>query len=85
MRVQPEYLVPKTPTGQGGLKEIPIEAVGVYDALGKKHRISKENLATLVRWCGELPLRSALYKHKETGNVVVAFQVKDAGTIVPKK
>jgi len=85
IRVQPEYFAPKTPTDEGGLEEIPVEAVGVFDALGKKHRISKENLATLVRRCVGLPLRTALYKHNETGNVVVAFQVRDAATIVPKK
>lgn len=85
VRVQPEYFAPKTTSDEGELEDVPVEAVGVFDALGKKHRISKENLATLVRRCGELPLRTAVYKHKETGNVVVAFQVKDPGTIVPKK
>lgn len=84
VRVQPEYFAPKTPTESGELAGIAVEAVGVFDALGKKHKISNENLAMLVRRCFELPLRTALYKHKDTGNVAVAFQAKDAATIVNK-
>jgi hypothetical protein len=82
--VQPEYFVPKTPTESEGLIDIPVEAVGVYDALAKKHRISRGNLATLVRWCAELPVRTSLFRHKDTGNVVVAFKAKDPATIVRK-
>jgi len=84
VRVQPEYFAPRRPTETGELEGIEVEAVGVFDGLGKKHKISKEDLAKLVRRCNELPLRTALYKHKETGNVVVAFQVKDTATIVHK-
>lgn len=85
VRVQPEYFAPKTPTSDRKLVGIPVEAVGVFDGLGKKHFISKNNLATLVQRCSELPLRTALYAHRETGNVVAAFQAKDNATIVMKK
>jgi hypothetical protein len=85
VRVQPEYFAPKAPAEEGGMKEVTVEAVGVFDALGKKHPIPNKNLVTLVRFCSELPLRTARYKHKETGNIVVAFQVKDTATIVLKK
>jgi hypothetical protein len=85
VRVQPEYFAPKKSTDAGKLEGISVEAVGVFDGLGKKHRISRDTLEKLVRRCQELPLRTALYRHKETGHVIAAFQIKDAGTIVKKK
>lgn len=85
VRVQPEYFVPKRPTKEGDLELTRVQAVGVFDALGKKHLISKENLASLVQQCGKWPLRTALFKHKESGNTVMAFQAKDRATILKKK
>ena len=84
VRVQPEYFVPKKITSEGGLANIPIEAVGVLDGLGKKHRLSNDNLKRLIDKCRVLPVRTSIYKHKETGNLIVAFRVKDACSIVSK-
>jgi hypothetical protein len=83
-RVQPEYFAPKDLTAEGALANIPVEAVGVLDGLGKKHRISADNLSRVVNKCAGLPVRTAVYKHKQTGNLVVAFHVKDASTMVSK-
>jgi hypothetical protein len=83
--VQPEYFAPKTCSKEGVLMHIPVEAVGVFDGLGKKYQISTENLTTLLCGYGGLPVRTAVYKHKQTGNFVVAFPVADAATIDSKK
>jgi len=84
VRVQPEYFAPKGLSNDGRLSDLPVDAVGVFDGLGKKHRISRENLTTITARCRALPLRTAVYKHKEKGHLVVAFQVNDAATIVAK-
>jgi hypothetical protein len=85
VRVQPEYFAPKDVTPERTLTGVPVEAVGVFDGLGKKHCITKANLTALVMKCTELPLRTALYAHRQTGSLVVAFQIRDAGTIVMKR
>jgi hypothetical protein len=84
VRVQPEYFAPKGLTSEGRLKDLPVEAVGVFDGLGKKHRISAANLVTITAGCRGLPLRTGVYKHREKGHLVVAFQVRDVATIVSK-
>ena len=83
LRVQPELFAPKV-LKDDEMVDQSVESVGVMDALGKKHRISEENLEQLLRRCRELPLRTAIYQHKETGNRVIAFQVKDQATLVTK-
>ena len=62
-----------------------MEAVGVFDGLRKKRCITKSNLTALVIKYTELPLRSALYAHRQTGSLVVTSQIRDAGTIVMKR
>ncbi len=62
-----------------------MEAVGVFDGLRKKHCITKSNLMALVIKYTELPLRSVLYAHRQTGRLVEAFHIRDAGTIVMKR
>ena len=84
VRVQPEYFAPKGLTSDGRLNDIVVDAVGVFDGIGKKHRISTANLTTITARCRALPLRTAVYKHKEKEHLVVAFQVNDAATIVSK-
>ena len=84
VRVQPEYFAPRKPNHAGGLEAEDVEAVGVYDALGKKHQISQGNLSELLRTCNELPLRIGRYRHKTTGAIISAFQIKDKATLVRK-
>jgi hypothetical protein len=84
VRVQPEYFAPKDLKTEGGLANVPVEAVGVLDGLGKKHPIPAANLTMIVNRCAALPIRTAVYKNKVTGKLVSAFQVKDAATLVSK-
>lgn len=81
VKIQPELIAPlkldeKMPKADN-LLPVEVVSIGVYDALGKKHPIKKESLSKLVTSCRELPLRIGVFKHKETGNLVTAFQSKD--------
>lgn len=86
--VQPELLAPLTVSqGEQEAKNmIPIEVIeiGVMDALGKKHSISKADRNKIVGHCRALPLRTAVYRHKDTGNLVTAFQSADTARLVSK-
>ena len=68
----------------GALIDETVEGIGVFDAVGKKHRVPKKNLIAIVDKCRQLPLRTAVFKNKETGNLVVAFQIHDAARLMPK-
>ena len=84
VRVQPEYFAPKVMGEKRELVPDSILAAGVFDALGEKHSILSENFEKLVDQCATLPVRTSVYQHKETGNHVIAFKVKDASKIVRK-
>jgi hypothetical protein len=84
VRVQPEYFAPKSVMSGGHLRDLPVEAVGVSDGLGRRHEISTENLEMLMARCRALPLRTRAVRHKETGKLAVTFQVKDSETIAYK-
>ena len=84
VRVQPEYFAPKRLGAGDSLEAENVVAVGVMDGLGKKHNISSDNLAKLANRCATLPVRTAVFRHKQTGNAVVAFQVRDPSTMVSK-
>ncbi len=83
--VQPEYIVPKKITLSGQLLDESVSAFGVFDALGNKHAIPESELNQIVTSCRGLPLRTSRYKHRKTGRMVVAFQVKDNGALIEKK
>jgi hypothetical protein len=82
--VQPELFAPKRLSDDGQLIDETVLKIGVFDAVGNKHRIPKKNLIAIVDKCRQLPLRTAVYQHKETGDRVVAFQVRDAARLMPK-
>lgn len=82
--VQPEVFAPKRLSKDGKLIDESVEGVGVFDAVGKKHRIPKKNLIAIVDECRQLPLRTAVYQNKETGNLVVAFKLHDTARLLPK-
>ena len=52
-----------------------VVSAGVYDELGKQHRLPKKPFYSLIKEIGSLPLRVGKYKHKETGDLVEAFYV----------
>lgn len=87
--IQPEWFAPILPANEKsedpGQKDDTVLAAGVFDALGEKHNIRKESLSELVRTCRELPLRAKLYRHKETGNIITAFQSKDNARFLRKE
>lgn len=85
VRVQPEYFAPKRLSLEGSLENETVQAVGILDGLGKKHAISPDNLVALIDKCTTLPVRTSVYRHKQTGNKVVAFQVRDPSTMVSKR
>jgi hypothetical protein len=87
--VQPEWFAPVTldekAPKSGTLKPREVISIGVFDALGKEHPINKENVESLVESCRNLPLRVGVFKHKETGNLVTAFQIKDQAVKLKKQ
>jgi hypothetical protein len=83
LRVQPEVLAPKI-LQDDQMVDQQVEAVGVFDALGKRHCISAKNLTALLGYCRGLPLRTWVYQHRETGDRVIAFQPKDEVILVTK-
>lgn len=84
VRIQPEYFAPKQLSPEGSLEDEKVQAVGILDGLGKKHVTSPDNLVRLVHMCTALPVRTAVYEHKQTGKKVIAFQVRDPSTMVSK-
>jgi hypothetical protein len=79
--LQPEWFAPKAVVRVSGadearLDDTPVLAIGVLDALGRRHALSRTACEELVRNCRELPLRTALYKSKTTGEYVAAFQTR---------
>ena len=86
--VQPEWFAPvkldKKPDETAGLQSEQVVSIGLFDALGKKHPINKENLKPLTESCRELPLRVGIYKHKLTGDLVTAFQTKEQVIMMKK-
>lgn len=87
---QPECFAPCTlvfeeATKTPALKYRSVIAVGVFDGLGKKYKISQANLASLLEECRALPLRQGIYKDKETGEVVAATQTKHKGRYIKKQ
>jgi hypothetical protein len=86
LTVQPEFFAP--PAKATGNEDLALTdhilAAGVIDALGKKHAIAPTDLEALVTACAALPLRIHTYKHKETGNLIQAFQGKDAFQLLRK-
>ena len=86
LSIQPEFLAPPAeavPSGDIALTDH-VLAVGVIDALGTKHSIPSSRVERLVASCATLPLRIRIYQHKETGNKVSAFAVKDRFQLVRK-
>ena len=88
-KIQPELVAPlaldeKAPD-TNTLKPVEVISMGVFDALGKKHPISEERLGKFVKSCRELPLRIGVFKHKEKGHLITAFQIKDEFTIIQKQ
>jgi hypothetical protein len=85
VRIQPEYFAPKNISTDGKLSDMGVLSAGVIDVLERKHLLSGKNLRIVTSQCQELPLRTAAYRHKESGRFVTAFQVKDAATLISKK
>ncbi len=63
------------------LDEGEVTFFGVVDALGRKHGASGDALLGLLRRCRELPTNRKQYRHKETGELVTAFQAKDQAVL----
>jgi hypothetical protein len=91
IEVQPEYFVPSSLTADGAteghdnlLQPIDVLSFGVLDALGKKHRVRQPMFDKVIAGCKALPLRIGVFRHKETGNMVTAFQVVDLGILINK-
>lgn len=61
-----------------------VQEFGVLDALGKRHPIEHQLLVELIRASNELASNKDKYRHKETGEIVEAFQVKDRSSINSK-
>jgi hypothetical protein len=61
-----------------------VSLLGVVDALGKRHSITKANLQYLLDANQKLPSNKKKFMHKETGEIVTAFQAKDAGILIKK-
>ena len=58
-----------------------VSRFGVVDALGRTHSIDQNALGKLLSQCRKLPSNKASYRHKETGEMVKAFQAKDKATL----
>lgn len=87
--VQPEWFVPsklsENKKHKEKLKPEKVISIGIFDALGNKRIIAQEMADKLLTSCKKLPLRIGVFKHKRTGNLVSAFQVKDKSILVKKK
>jgi len=59
------------------LDDVKVLRLGVLDALGRIHAIDPTHVAQLVQKSNALPSNRREYRHRETGDVVKAFQVKD--------
>lgn len=88
VKIQPEMIAPVKlnvkESEDYSLDPEEVISIGVFDALGKKHSVNKDNLNKLVESCRKLPLRVGVYKHKKTGNLVIAFQSKDQSALIKK-
>ncbi len=86
--VQPEWFVPSSPAnesgGESGQKDDIVLVAGVFDALGKKHKIQRDNLRELIKKLRDLPVRKKLFRQEKTGALITAFQSKDYGRIINK-
>ena len=63
------------------LDDVKVVRLGVLDALGRIHAIDPMQLAQLVQKSNALPSNKRKYRHRETGDVVEAFQVKDKAVL----
>lgn len=86
-RVQPELWAPVGLSSEGdGSNLVPedLTFIGVVDALGRRHRLSSRDAEKIVAACRALPLRHGAFMHKESGELVSAFQLRDPVTLVTK-
>jgi hypothetical protein len=63
------------------LDDVAVVRLGVLDALGRIHAINPKHPASLAQRSNALPSNKREYRHRETGDVVKAFQVKDKAVL----
>lgn len=63
------------------LDDANVQELGVLDALGKRHAIEYIGLQKLISRCNDLPSEKRRYKHKETGEEVIAWKVADRSSL----
>jgi hypothetical protein len=61
-----------------------ILAIGVYDAGGKRHCMSKSELAAFSKECIKPPLPGMRWQNPKTGEIITAFQSFDVRRVVAK-
>lgn len=66
------------------LDDVEVRRLGVIDALGRIHAIKPSSMTQLVQRANELPSNKKEYRHRETGEIVKAFQMKDKGVLTRK-
>lgn len=81
----PALLEPRTQVQVEIQKEwldgVDVVRMGVIDALGRTHVIDPTHLDQLVQRTNALPSNKREYRHRETGAIVKAFQVKDRAVL----
>jgi hypothetical protein len=63
---------------------VSVKFFGVVDALGNKHPLDKRSLKELINSASKYPSNRKQFKHKETLEIVSAFQVQDKAVIINK-
>ena len=58
-----------------------VKSFGVVDALGKYHQLPKGVFENVITECVALPSERKKFRHKESGELVEAFQLRDRSSI----
>ncbi len=66
------------------IDSVNVQALGVLDAMGKRHNVRAKQLQEIVNRSNTLPSNKKKYRHKKTGEEIEAFQMTDRTTVNAK-
>ena len=61
-----------------------VARIGVIDALGRIHEVGRSEVVRILTESKSLPSNKQKYKHRMTGKMAVAFQVKDKAVLIQR-